>query len=122
MVAVLPTLQSDGFFPGSARPREQAAVLFRNFIAGHPFNDPLPHEMHPLGQGIWRLKTPDLRFDGWFPDFNFFVIGAFDTKQNAKLNGRDDAMVAEVVALRTKTNLLGGAYRREENIHDLIRL
>lgn len=118
----LPSMTTDGYFPGSVTPREQAAVLFNHFVAGEDFDPPLPHEMEPIGQGVWRLRTADLRFDGWFPERNFFVIGAFDSKENAKIRARSDAMVAEVLALRSAINLSGGAYLTSEDYHDLIRL
>lgn len=115
-------METDNFIPGSVRPVEQAAVLFNHFVAGEDFNPPVPHEMEPKGQGIWRLRTPDLRFDGWFPERNFFVIGAFDSKAGAKIRARSDAMVTEVLALRSAVNLLGGKYMTSEDYNDLVRL
>lgn len=123
MKAELPKMVTDGVIPDSVRPLAQAADLFNVFVSGGDFSPPLPHQMRPLGHGVWRLRTPDLRIDGWFPDRNFFVIGAFDSKANCEANkGRDNAMVAEVIDLRTKTNLLGGTYMEAEDYHDLIRL
>lgn len=122
MKSELPGMMTDEFFPGSVRPVQQAAILFRHFVAGDDFQPPLPHEMRPHGQGVWRLKTPDLRFDGWFPVRNVFVIGAFDSKAQAKMPGRNDEMVAEVVALRNRTQLNGGKYLESEDYRDLIQL
>jgi hypothetical protein len=118
----LPGMETDNYFPGSVRPVEQAAVLFNHFVAGEDFDPPVPHEMEPKGQGVWRLRTPDLRFDGWFPERNYFVIGAFDSKSNAKIRMRSDAMVMEVLALRSAANLADGKYMSSEDYYDLIRL
>lgn len=115
-------MATDNYIPGSLRPLEQAAILFNHFVAGEDFDPPVPHEMEPKGQGVWRLRTADLRFDGWFPDRNFFVIGAFDSKALAKDRARSDAMLAEVLALRSSTNLMGGQFVNAEDYRDLIRL
>lgn len=120
MKVTLPRLQTDGYYPDSASPIQQAAVLFNSFVAGDDLNPPLPHEMRPMGQGIWRLRTPDLRFDGWFPRRNYFVIGAFDSKTGTKAIGRNTQMVAEVLELRENTNLEGGVFLAAESFHELI--
>lgn len=117
----LPGMTTDEYFAGSVRPLQQAAVLFNRFVAGDDFDPPVPHEMDPKGLGVWRLRTPDLRFDGWFPERNFFVIGAFDSKANAD-RARSDAMFEEVQALRAATNLMNGQYLTSEDYRDLIRL
>ena len=115
-------MATDNFYPGSATPREQAAVLFRSFVAGEEFDDPVPHEMDPRGQGVWRLRTADLRFDGWFPRPNFFVVGAFDHKKETMKDGRNNEMYREVLALRATTNLDNGIFATQGDYRDLIRL
>lgn len=32
------------------------------------------HIMHPRTEGVWELKTPDLRLFGWFPERDCFVL------------------------------------------------
>lgn len=119
----LPIMKSDNVIPGSVRPLEQAADIMNRFVSGDDFLPPKPHEMAPAGQGVWRLRTPDLRFDGWFPERNFFVIGAFDSKANCVANrARDDEMYQEVIDFRQATNLFDGKFENSEDYHDLIRL
>lgn len=118
----LPGMQADGHVDGADRPLNQAAALFNLFVSGEPFDDPVPHQMRPLGQGVWRLRTADLRFDGWFPVPNFFVIAAFDHKQETLKPGRNDAMYKRVLAVRAGTDLNGGAFAMQEDYHDLVRL
>lgn len=115
---VLPTLETDGFFPGSVSPKQQAFLLFRTFVAGENFDPPLPHEMSPLGSGVWRLRTADLRFDGWFPERAFFVVAVADAKTNCT-NARDNEMYQSVLSFREQLSLLGGTYL-EGNLDELI--
>ena len=66
-------------------PAQQMDALVEIFCSGdaltfgHRFK-PLNH----LGKGIWELKTPDLRFFGWFPHKDCFVGGALDTAFKVK--------------------------------------
>jgi hypothetical protein len=123
MTQELPGMKSDDVIPNSARPLAQAADLMNRFVSGGDFLPPKPHEMSPVGNGVWRLRTADLRFDGWFPETNFFVIGAFDSKANCVANRtRDDEMYEEVIDLRRSTNLLGGKFEQAGDYRDLIRL
>lgn len=120
MKTVLPTLTTDNFIPGSTRPLEQADNLFRRFVSGADFDPPVPHQMRPLGQGVWRLRTPDLRLDGWFPQKCIFVIANADQKRNTKKPGRDDLIFQLVLETRANLNLFGGKYEESEDYHDLI--
>lgn len=82
----LPNLVSDGYVSGAARPIEQAAVLFNEFVSGADLSPPLPGEMRQPSHGVWEVRTDDLRFFGWFPQRGTFVISAVGTKQ-ACMNG-----------------------------------
>jgi hypothetical protein len=123
LVQDLKTMTSDNFYPGSQSPLEQTADIFNRFISGDAMAHPLPpHEMSPRGAGVFRLRTQDLRFDGWFPIKNFFVIAAIHTKQQCKANGFDDAIYAQVLATRLAINLNGGTYVTAGDYRDLIQL
>lgn len=114
-------MTSDDFFPGSNTPLMQAADIFNRFVAGEGLDHPLPpHEMSPLGEGVWRIRTPDLRFDGWFPERNFFVIAAVNTKNQCKLAGFNDAICQHVIIERQTVNLNNGTYVTSEDYRDLI--
>lgn len=111
MKAVLPKAKSDGVYPGAASPLEQAAGLFNRFVAGDDFQDPLPHPMRPTEQGIYRLRTPDVRMDGWFPEKCCFVIGAIELTQNCKRQrGLDDQLRDLAINLRTTLQINNGTY------------
>lgn len=118
----LPLMKTDGFIEGADSPLNQAAALIHLFISGEDFDEPVPHQMSPLGQGVWRLRTADLRFDGWFPQTNFFVIGAFDHKQETLRPGRNAQMYQQVLDLRSSTKLLDGRFADQEDYRELVRL
>lgn len=66
-------------------PTQQMDSLLEIFCSGEtltfgPQFKPLVH----LGDGVWELKTPDLRFFGWFPHKDCFIGGALDTAFNVK--------------------------------------
>lgn len=82
-------VEADGHVIGAISPYLQATAAFRRFIVGEDFQPPLPHEMSPLGQGVWRFRTDDLRFDGWFPRRGAFVIAAAATKAESKGEASD---------------------------------
>jgi hypothetical protein len=118
----LPGMQTDGFFPGSVEPRMQALLLFRAFVSGKPFDPPLPHEMEKRGFGVWRLRTVDLRFDGWFPRRCFFVIASVETKLNTKVPGRNDEIYHSVIQFREELGLFNGVYENSGDFNELVRI
>ena len=66
-------------------PTQQLDALLEVFCSGEtltfgPQFKPLVH----LNDGIWELKTPDLRIFGWFPQKDCFIAGALDTAFNVK--------------------------------------
>jgi hypothetical protein len=66
-------------------PTQQMDALLEVFCSGEtitygPQFKPLVH----LGDGIWELKTPDLRLFGWFSKRDCFIAGALDTAFNVK--------------------------------------
>jgi hypothetical protein len=66
-------------------PQEQLAALVEIFCSGEPLTfewqfRPLTH----VQDGIWELKTADLRIFGWFPILDHFVGVAADTTDRIK--------------------------------------
>lgn len=80
MESTLPTLTTDGYVPGASTPTEQAENLLYQFIVGKPIKSMPPKCMRPEGDGVWELRTHDLRFFGWFWRKSIFVVSAIDTK------------------------------------------
>jgi hypothetical protein len=66
-------------------PLQQLDALLEVFCSGETLTfgshfKPLNH----LNDGIWELKTPDLRLFGWFPYKDCFILGAIDTAFKVK--------------------------------------
>lgn len=54
---------------------EQVAVLLDDFIYGDPLEEDRQFkQLNPKTNGIWELKTGDVRFFGFFNAFDCFVI------------------------------------------------
>jgi hypothetical protein len=80
MSKVLPGLTTDGYFPGAAAPAEQAEALLYEVISGRSPSAMPPHCMLPNTEGIWELRTHDLRFFGFFWKRGVFVMTSAETK------------------------------------------
>jgi hypothetical protein len=59
---------------------EQLNQAFADFIVGRPMTGMTKCDP-PRGQGIWRLKSPDLRLYGWAPSQNAMIVAAGELKQ-----------------------------------------
>lgn len=58
----------------------------------------------PRGQGIWRLRSPDLRLYGWAPAQNVMVIAAGELKQRLLQRGPPtDRDMGKLVVARRKS-------------------
>lgn len=105
----LPQAKTDGYTVGAATPKEQLAVLFNQFVAGNEIGWPVPHEMRPNELGIYRLRTDDVRLNGWFPRPKCFVIGSIDFKSNCS-GMRDNQLRDEAKRQRELLGLEGGQF------------
>jgi hypothetical protein len=105
----LPTLQSDGFVDGALSPNQQAYQLVRSFVLGNDlFADewfPKPLRPHGSGHGIWELRTPDLRFFGWFVKRGQFVVSTVATKDALMTHNLYDGYRNQAVADRNDLDL-----------------
>lgn len=80
---VLPSLESD--FESEIRPQEQLDAFLANFCAGEALEFQRQfHVLRHVDQGIWELKTRDLRLVGWFYRQDCFVWTSFDLKGHLK--------------------------------------
>ena len=66
-------------------PLQQFDALLEVFCSGETLTfdrmfKPLTH----IQDGVWELKSPDLRLFGWFPMKDCFVMGAMDTALKVK--------------------------------------
>jgi hypothetical protein len=67
-------------------PAEQLDALMEIFCSGKRLSigtrlKPLNH----LSNGVWELKTADLRLFGWFPYKDFFIVSACNHTEQVKL-------------------------------------
>ncbi|MGQ3047810.1 MAG: hypothetical protein ACT6Q8_18680 [Niveispirillum sp.] len=68
---VLPTLKKD---KGSLTPEEQVDRVLWEFVTGKPlvYNQGAKN-LDPMIDGVWELKTTDVRIFGWFAARNTFI-------------------------------------------------
>ncbi len=84
----LPEIKSDGYVHGALNPSEQAESLFYDVVSGKSPLDMAPKCMKPDEDGVWELRTHDLRFFGFFWRKGVFVMTSADTKAKCiKVNG-----------------------------------
>lgn len=59
---------------GDLSPVQQLDTLFADFIAGEPLGLARHLKLiHPRNNGVWELRTADIRVFGWFPRRNVFI-------------------------------------------------
>ena len=101
----LPEAQTDGYIETNYSPLEQVVKLVNLFVSGESFESPLPHSMIPKENGIYRLRTTDVRLDGWFPLKASFIIGAIELKSDTVKKGLDKKMIEKCISVRKELNL-----------------
>lgn len=91
---------------GRQSPLEQVDDLFHDFVAGEDISFyQRSHSMIPTAPGVWELKTPDVRFFGWFVRPRHFIIAAADSAERCKLYDLYAGYRGEVVRLRDALDL-----------------
>jgi hypothetical protein len=100
----LPTLESDWGIERT--PTQQLDSLVGVFASGEVLCfeqqfKPLGH----LGEGVWELKTPDLRVFGWFPQRDCFIADRADLASRIKQHHLYRGYVGEVVRFRNDLDL-----------------
>ncbi|MBD8665314.1 hypothetical protein IFT59_18905 [Rhizobium sp. CFBP 8752] len=97
------------FYETNIKPRMQAYELIKSFIIGRPFRGSrLFKRMSPRSDDIYELRTPDLRFFGWFPAVDVFLAVKGDDFETLKL----DASLYEKHRLETR------AFRNDLDLND----
>lgn len=95
---------------GRQSPLEQVDFLFSEFISGsNVAHWKFCHIMKPEPgfHHIWELKTADVRFFGWFPKKDVFVIAQAGSAKVIKDHGLYRAMRDVCVQLRERLDLDG---------------
>ena len=87
-------------------PIQQIDALMETFCSGAtltfgPQFKPLTH----IKDGVWELKTPDVRFFGWFHKKDCFIGGALNSAYNVKNNNLYAGYAGEVAYYRNALDL-----------------
>ena len=105
----LPELERD--LDAELTPQEAFDALMAIFCGGTVLAIPKNfHPMRPVGgdgneQGIWELRTLDLRIFGWFPVKDVFIAVSAHTAKRVKDQGIYPGLVLEAVGFRNRLDL-----------------
>ena len=92
-------------------PLEQFDALTTVYASGLPlvfeqqFKPFQPRPIQPLGDGVWYLKTPDLRIFGWFWKRDCFIGVVPDTAERVKKYNLYNGYREEVIRFRNELDL-----------------
>lgn len=84
LTGILPSLESDNYVRGALKPEQQADALFYQYISGTSPMQMAPNCLRPEEDGIWELRTHDLRFFGWFWKKGVFIAAAAEQAKRCK--------------------------------------
>jgi hypothetical protein len=102
---VLPTLKSF-YADEQSTPIQQAYALFSAFIRGQElFEEEDFWRMRPIERDVYELKSPDLRFFGWFVEPKLFLIAAADTFENTHMHKLHEGYRGKVEYMRDELDL-----------------
>lgn len=73
------------FYSEDIKPALQALAILKQFNSGTPFRGThMFKQLSPHRDDIWELRTPDLRFFGWFHRVDCFIAHRGDTFERLK--------------------------------------
>jgi hypothetical protein len=86
---------------------EQLNIAFADFVSGRPLSSGLARCDPPKGQGLWRLKTPDLRLYGWADSAHCMILAIGEFKRVIQAPGfpKDRDLGRLAADARTKLQL-----------------
>lgn len=102
-------------------PTQQLDALLEIFCAGETLT--FDHRFKPLthlGEGIWELKTPDLRLFGWFCAKDVFIVACIDTATKVKTYNLYAGWAGEAVRQREQLDLDEPKFVAGENPEDVV--
>lgn len=102
-------------------PLEQVEALFHDFVYARDFTG-VGHFVNimPQGDGVYEMKTPDVRVFGWFYRTAQFIAHSGALKNDIKGTRAVGRIRREVVQARSRLNLDQPAFIRSSKIHELI--
>ena len=102
-------------------PLEQVEALFHDFVYIKDFSGVgLFVNIIPQGEGVYEMKTPDVRVFGWFYRRAQFVAHSGALKNDIKGTRAVDHIRREIVRARSRLKLDQPAFIRSSKIHELI--
>lgn len=104
------------------KPEEQLDALLVDFCEGIELDAGTQFKkLKPLKDGIWELKTPDLRLFGWFYKKDQFIWTAVDAKWRLlESPGIVVGYINEAKHFRDTVFLFGEDYIKSDNPDDVI--
>lgn len=102
-------------------PQEQLFALVQIFCSDEPLtygNHFKP--LHCRGQGVWELRTEDLRMFGWFPLKDHFVGVVANDATFIKEHDLYQGYIGEVVRFRGQLNLDEPKFIQGEEAKDVV--
>lgn len=117
-----PVKLASPFYEDDVAPKMQAAALLKSFITGAPFlGSRLFKKMSPATNDVWEMRSPDLRFFGWFPCQDCYVAVSGDLFGNLK----DDVSLyekhrIECVQFRSELNMTEPKYMVGAKENDVV--
>lgn len=116
---VLPTAASQWNLDES--PAQQLDSFMEIYALGEPLT--FRHQFSPIryrGEGIWELKTADIRMFGWFYEKDVFIASAIDEAWRVKEHNLYQGYAGEAVRFRTQIDLDGGKHVQGEDPNNVI--
>lgn len=84
-------------------PMEQLDAVLADFCDGTELYTSEQFKcLNPTSEGVWEIKTPDVRLFGWFHLKDVFIATAADTKHRILEHGLYKGYINEASALRAK--------------------
>ena len=91
---------------GRQSPLEQVDDLLHDFVSGADLSYyRRTHSMEPWEEGVWELKTPDIRLFGWFHVRDTFIVANVDTAERCKSIGLYEGYRADTIRRRIRLDI-----------------
>jgi hypothetical protein len=101
--------------------KEQVVDLTEMFCAGDELDSTTQfHALRPYVDGVWELKTGDVRIFGWFPQKDHFIGVVAHDAYFVKLHDLYHGLVGEVVRFRDALALDDPKFVPGDNPHAVV--
>jgi hypothetical protein len=116
---VLPQLQAT--WQTELTCQEQVGALVESFCAGDELDSSTQFRaLRPIGQGVWELKTGDVRMFGWFVKKDHFIGVVAHDAYRVKYHDLYHGLIGEVVRYRDALDLDDPKFVPGDNPHAVL--